>query len=168
MARRETPRVPNAPLAGGLCLQRAQNPLGSHWNLIHAHAHRVVHRVGDRRHDRQQRTLSDFLRAERPLRIRMLDEVGEDLGHVQARRALVLEHRRKLVDERARQPRREAPERLLLHQRFAESHVDAAFDLPARERGIDRAADVVRDPHAGHGDPSRLRVDVNLDDSGRV
>ncbi len=53
-----------------------------------------------------------------------------------------------------RQARRQPAERLLFHQRFAERHVDAAFDLPARQRRIERAADVVRDPDARHGESS--------------
>ena len=85
-------------------------------NLIDAHADGVVDRVGHRRHDRQQRSLPDFLRAERTLRIGMLDQVGEDLRHVQAGRALVLEHRRELVHQRVRQARRQPAERLLFHQ----------------------------------------------------
>ena len=98
----------------------------------------------------------------------MLDQVGEDLRHVEAGRALVFEHRRELVHQRVRQPRRQPAKRLLLHQRFAEAHVDAALDLSAHERRIERAADVVRDPHARHGDPPGLGIDVHFDDGGGV
>ena len=94
--------------------------------------------LATRRHDRQQRPLPDFLGAERPVGIGILDQVGEDLRHVEAGRALVLEHRRELVHERVREPRRQPAERLLLHQRLAEAHVDAALDLPAHQRRVER------------------------------
>ena len=52
-------------LAGGLRVERLQDLLGRDRHLVDAHADRVVDRVGDRRHDRQQRPLADFLGAER-------------------------------------------------------------------------------------------------------
>ena len=88
---------------------------------------------------------------------RILDQVGEDLRHVEAGRALVLEHRRELVHQRVREARRQPPERLLLHQRLAEAHVDAALDLAAHQHRIERLADVVGDPHPRHRRSSRSR-----------
>src|SRR6185503_20853679 len=116
-------------------------------HLIDAHANRVEDGIRDGRHDREQRPPADFLRAEWSGWIRMFDELREDLRHVEARRALVFEDRRELVHERMRETRGQAAEGLLFHQRFTESHVDAALDLAARERRIDCTADVVRDPY---------------------
>ena len=56
-----------------------------------------------------------------------------------------------------------AAELLLLHQRFAEGHVDAAFDLPFHQHRVQRAADVVGQPDSLDGHPARLRIDVDLD-----
>ena len=165
---RERIRPDARGFARGFRRERAQNLVRRDRHFVDAHADRVEHRVGDRRHDRQQRSLADFLGAERSGGIRMLDKIREDLRHVEARRALVFEDRRELVHERVRQPRRQPAERLFFHQRFADSHVHAAFDLAARERRIDRAADVVRDPDARHGDPASVRIDVHFDDGGGV
>ena len=157
-----------AEFARGFRLKRAHDPLGTDRHLIDAHADRVVHRVGDGRHDREQRALSHFLGAERPRRIGMLDEIGDDLRHVEARRTLVFQHRRELVDERVRQTRRQAAECLFFHQRLAQSHVDAAFDLSAHERRIERASHIVRNPHARHRRPARLGIHFHFDDGRGV
>src|SRR5262249_27233505 len=117
-------------LAAGLSRQRFHNFLWCDWHFVDAHADPVGHRVRAGRHHRQQRSLADFLGAERSLRIGMLDELGEYFGHVEGRRTLVLEHRRKLVDEGVREPRREPAEFLLFHQRLAERHIDTSLDLP--------------------------------------
>ena len=53
--------------------------------------------VGHRRHDRQERPWPTSLAPNGPLRVGLLDQVGDDLGHVERARALVLEHRRELV-----------------------------------------------------------------------
>ena len=153
---------------GGLCVERAQHLLGRDRHLVDPDTDGVVDRIGDRRHDRQQRALPDFFGAERSARIRILDELSEHLGHVERRRALVLQHRRKLVHQGVRELRRQPAERLFLHQRFAERHVDAAFDLTSDERRIERTADVVRDPDARHMDPAGGRIDLDLDDGGGV
>src|SRR4029078_856868 len=83
-------------LAGRLRLQRTQDLFGGDRNLIDANADRVEYRVRHRGHDGQQRPLANLLGAEGTLRIRVLDEIREDLGHVEAGRALVLEDRREL------------------------------------------------------------------------
>ena len=98
----------------------------------------------------------------------MFDQVRDHLGHVEARRALVFEHRRELVDERVRELRRQPAERLLLHQRFAEPHVHAAFNLAAHERRIERTSDVVSDPHARDDDPSGVGIHLHFDYRGGV
>ena len=59
------------------------------------------------------------------------------------------------MNERPGQARRQAPEFLLLHERFPERHVDAAFDLSADKGRVQRAADVVCDPDTRHLNPAR-------------
>src|SRR5258708_838597 len=82
-------------------------------------------------------TLTGLLGAVRALGVHRLDDEGLDLGRVQERRRLVLEHARPLVPALA--------VRLLLHQRLAQAHVDAALDLPDHQQRVDRPAHVVRD-----------------------
>ena len=143
---RETRRPKARLLSCGFGFERGEDFLRGDWDLVDADAHRVVDGVGERRHHWQERPLTDFLGAEWAARIGVLDQLGEDLRHVERRRALVFEHRRKLVDERPGKTGRQPAELLLLHQRLAERHVDTAFDLAADERRVQRAADVVRDP----------------------
>src|SRR5207244_1541480 len=110
---------------------------------------------------------TDFLGAERALRIERLDEKGMHLGRLERRRALVLEHRGDAMHAQYARPAL-AAELLLLHQRLAESHVDAALDLSFDQHWIQRATDVVCQPHPLDGHPACLRVDVNLDYCRRV
>ena len=58
--------------------------------------------------------------------------------------------------------------RLLLHERFAEAHVHAAFDLAFHEQRVDRASDVVRDPDLVDANQAGARVGVDVDDARRV
>src|SRR2546425_66047 len=88
--------------------------------------------------------------------------------HVERGQALVLEERRDLVHQRARELGRQPAKDLLFHQRFGKAHVHAALDLPARQHRVDGAADVVRDPDLRHGDPAGLRLDFGLDHAGGV
>ena len=67
------------------------------------------------------------------------------------------------MHQRVRQSFRQAPERLLFHQRLAQAHVDRAFDLAARQHRIQRASYVVGDPDLRNVDPARRRIDVHLD-----
>src|SRR2546427_4675599 len=71
-------------------LQRLENLVRHNGKLIDAHADGVVNRVRHRRHDRQQRALPGFLRAERAVGIRILDQHGVDFRHVERGQALVL------------------------------------------------------------------------------
>ena len=93
---------PTRRLACSFQLERAQYLVERDRKLVDAHADRVVDRVRDSRHHRQKRSLPHFLRAERAVRIRILDEHGIHFRHVERSEALVFEERRNLVDERAR------------------------------------------------------------------
>ena len=95
-------------------------PVAPHW--------RVDSDFGDRSviEEFRQRALARLLRSVRPLRVDGLDDERLDLGHVEERRRLVLQHRRPLVQAFAKY--------LLLHQRLSESHVHAALDLPFDEQ----------------------------------
>src|SRR4051812_13801398 len=133
--------------------------------LVDAHAHRVEDGVRHRRHHGEERSLPHLLCAVWTVRIRILDQGDFDLGHVERRQALVVEHGGRAMHERAGKLLRQAAEGLLLHQRLAKAHVDAADYLAARKRGIERAADVVRDPDLRHADPAGAFVDLGLDDA---
>src|SRR6185503_18984958 len=74
-------------------LQGSQHLVGRDRDLVDAHTDRVVDRVRDRRHHRQQWSLPDFLGAVGTIRIRILDQRDFDLGHVERGEALVIEHR---------------------------------------------------------------------------
>jgi len=63
---------------------------------------------------------------------------------------------------------RQAPEFLLFHESFAEPHVHAALHLPARERRIECAANVMRDPDLGNSNPAGNWIHLDLDHCGRV
>ena len=58
-------------------------------------------------------------------------------------------------------------ENLFLHQRFTESHINAAFGLPFHEQRIEGAPAIVRDPNFVYLDFARSAVAVKLDDRGR-
>ena len=104
--RREMCRAVARRFARGLRVERLQDLLRRDRHLVDAHADRIVNRVRDRGHHREQRPLADLLRAERPAWIRVLHQLGEHLRHVERRRALVFQHRREFVHERVRQLRR--------------------------------------------------------------
>ena len=116
--------------------------------------------VRDRRDHRQERPLARFLGAERALRVVGLDEDRVDLGRLERGRTLVVEHRRLLVQI--------LPEDLLLHQGLADAHVHRALDLPLDQQRVQRAADVVTDPHVLEIDGARLLVDGQLDHARRI
>ena len=118
--------------------QRLDHFLRRDWNFVDPHAERVMDRGANRRWHREQRSLARLLRSVRSLRVVRLHDERLDLGHVEERRRLVLQHRRPFVQALA--------EDLLFHQGLAESHVHAALDLALDQERIDRAPDVVRDP----------------------
>ena len=72
------------------------------------------------------------------------------------------------MDQSARQVAGESAERLLLHHRFAQTHVDRALDLPQDENRVDRASDVVSDPNMIGPVETGLGVDLDLDHGGGV
>src|SRR6202158_468189 len=148
--------------------KRLHDFFGSDGNFINPHSDSIVDGVGDRGHDRQERALTDFLRAKRAAGIRFLDQLREHFGHIQRGRALVFQDRGELVHQRMRKSFRKAPEFLLFHERFTESHVDAAFDLAAHKSGVQRAADVMRDPNPWNGDPASHWIYFDFDDSSGI
>ncbi len=81
---------------------------------------------------------------------------------------LVLEQRRRLVHQRAGEPLGQPPEGLLLHHRLAEAHVDRALDLAHHQDRVDRAADVVGDPHVLRAIEAGRGVDLDLDHASGV
>src|SRR6267154_2593694 len=140
-----------------------ENLLGSDGHLVYPDANGVVDRIGDRRHHRQERSLANLLRPERAVRVGIFDQIGDDVAHFERGGALVLEERRNLVHDVA------VPAvGHLLHERFAEAHVDRAFDLADHGGGVDRPPDVVRDPDCGHPHNPRLWVDKGLRHAGAL
>ena len=119
-----------------------------------------MHRRANGRGNGKQRSLTRLLRAVRTLGVDGLDDEGLDLGHVEKGGRLVFEHRRPLVQALAK--------RLLFHQRLAEAHVDAPFDLPFDQERVDGAAHVMGDPDPIHRDQSGARVRVEVAHAGRV
>src|SRR5260370_20447856 len=71
-----------------------------------------------------------------------------------------LEHRRPFVEAFA--------EGLLFHERFAEPHVHAAFDLALDQQRVDRATYVVSDPYLVYVQDTGAPVGVEIDDASRV
>src|SRR5450759_459668 len=134
--------------------------LRRHGNLVDPHAESVEDRRADRRDDRKERTLPRFLGAVRSLGIDGIDDEGLDLGHVHEGRRFVLEHRRPLVQALA--------ERLLLHERLAQTHINAALHLALDQERVDGAAHVVRNPHLVQVHDAAARVCVQIDDARRI
>src|SRR5690242_13388827 len=133
-SRRSVPRI----LTLFLAAQSLDDLLWRDGDLVDPDAQGVVDgRTYCRRHG-EKRALPRLLRPKRTLAIDRLDDVGLDVRHVEERWRLVLEHRRPFVQT--------LPKDLLLHQRLAEAHVNAAFDLALDEQRVDGAANVVRDP----------------------
>src|SRR5262249_50692268 len=135
-----------APVASACFLSnRSQDLLRCSGNFIDANTHRVVNRICNDRRNRQKRTLPYFLCSKGTGRDRLFDEKRFDFAHLERSRTLVFEHRRNLVHYVSLFPINH-----LLHQRFAESHVDAAFNLTQHKQRVYRAADVVSQPHSIH------------------
>ena len=137
--------------------------MGPYRHLVDPHADRVEDRVGQRRDDGKQRPLPHLLRAERTRGIGILDQVRGARWHLVERRALVLQDRRHLVDQRVGAALGQATEDLLLHHRLAQAHVDTALDLAHGQHRVDAAADVVRDPDVLHLVQAGLGVHHDLD-----
>src|SRR5207302_3949991 len=128
--------------------------------LVDPHAERIVYRGAQGGRHRQQGALARLLGPVWAFGVDRLDDERLDLRHVEKSRRLVLEHRRPLVQAFAK--------RLLLHERFAEAHVHAAFDLAFHEQWVDRTSDVVRDPDLVDANQAGARVGVDVDDARRV
>src|SRR5260370_1563723 len=71
-----------------------------------------------------------------------------------------LEHRRPFVEAFA--------EGLLFHERFAEPHVHAAFDLALDQQRVDGATHVVSDPYLVYVQDTGAPVGVEVGDASRV
>src|SRR5260370_7141153 len=115
-------------------------------DFIDPHTDSVVDGVGNRRHDRQKRALTNFLRAKRPARIRLFNQLSNHFRHVERGRALVFQNRRKFMNESVRKFLGETAKLLLFHERFAEAHVDAPFNLAPSYPLIQAATDVIPTP----------------------
>src|SRR5215470_7880992 len=109
-------------------------------NLVYPHSDGIIDGVGYGRYDRQKRSLARFFRAVGSFGIVGFDENSFDLRRLEGRRAFVLQDRRNFV-----QPA--FAKNLLLHQRFAEGHINAALGLTFNKQWIEGAAAIVGDPH---------------------
>src|SRR5207245_1713976 len=69
--------------------QRLHDFFRCYGNFIDPHSDGIVDRVGHRWHDWQKGPLPNFLCAKGPARIRFLDQLGDHIGHIERRRALV-------------------------------------------------------------------------------
>src|SRR4029077_10704859 len=96
-------------------------------------------------------TLTHFLRAERTVRVRILDQVRDDVAHLERGGTLVFEQAGDFVHHL-----QVFAIRHLLHQRLAQAHVHRALDLTHHRGGVDRAAHIVRDPDGRHAHDARL------------
>jgi len=115
-----------------------------------AHAGGVGDGVDDGRRGRDQGALPQALGAERPLRVRALDEDRLDLGDVvRGRDAVLREAPRDAGDE-------------LLGQREPDAHDHGALHLAARAHRVQDAADVVRRHDAPHAHRAGAHVHVHL------
>ena len=148
------PTRPGPPLA--LSSSASTHLVRRDRDLVDPHADGVVDGVGDRRHDRQQRPLPDLLGAERAVRVGVLDQIEMTSGMSSVVGLLYSSIDGNLCTSAPRASRQPAVD-LLFHQRLAQAHVDAALDLAADQRRVDRAADVVRDPDPWDGDPAGAR-----------
>src|SRR6267154_1644783 len=72
------------------------------WDFVDSHTDSVVDGVGNRRHDRQQGTLTDLFCPKRPARIWLFNQFGNHFGHVERSRALVFQDGREFVHESVR------------------------------------------------------------------
>src|SRR5882762_672856 len=137
-------------------------------NFINPNSDGVVDGIGDRGHDRKERALTDFFSAKRAAGVRSFDELGDHFWHIERSRAFIFEDRGELVHQRMRKFLRKAPELLFFHECFTETHVDAAFDLAAHQRRIQRTADVMRNPDLGNRDPACHWIYFDLDDRSGI
>src|SRR6267142_1164286 len=140
----------------------------SYRDFVNSNADGVVNSVGHGGHDGQKRTLADFLGAEGAAGIGFLDQLGDDVGHIERSGALVFQHGGKFVHQGVGESFGETAEFLLFHEGFAEAHVDAALDLTSDERRVESAADVVGDPDFWDGDPARHGIHGDIDDCGGI
>src|SRR5688572_23506939 len=159
--RRLGTEAPVLPLS--LPANRGQYFFRGRGNFIDSHADRIVDRIHHSRWNWQQRTLPNLFRSKWSVRIGVLYQDGLHVAHLESRRALVLEHRRKLVHHVA-----VPPVSHLFHQRFAQTHVDAAFDLAHHQRRVDGLADIVSYPHSLHYHDASFRIDIHFGHRSRI
>ena len=57
---------------------------------------------------------------------------------------------------------------LLFHQRLTHGHVHTPLDLPLHQVGVNGFANIMANPHLGHGDPAGVGIDRDLDHNRRV
>src|SRR6266571_8776792 len=69
--------------------QRLHDFFRRYGNFIDPHSDGIVDRVSHRWHDWQKGPLPNFLCTKGPARIRSLDQLGDHIGHIERRRALV-------------------------------------------------------------------------------
>src|SRR5207245_6895896 len=75
--------------ATGFVAQGFQNFLRGDWHFVDAHAYGVVDRVGNGGWYGEQRSLSNFFRAEGTVGVGVFNQVGLDVAHLHRRWALV-------------------------------------------------------------------------------
>jgi len=100
------------------------------------------------------RRLADALGPEGRPWLRLLDQRGNDFGHVERGRDEVV------GEGRVAGPPLEQEQ--LFHDRQADPLGDAAFDLPGHLQRVEGAADVLRRSHLDH--PHQAEVGVDVDD----
>src|SRR5262249_53347221 len=137
------------------CSNSLQYFVGCDRNFIDANSYSVIDCIRNSRWNRQLRSLSRFLRAKRAIGVSTLDQISNDVAHLQSRRALVFKERRKLVNHIA-----VTPVGHLFHKRFSKPHVDAALDLTYDQHGIDSLANVMCDPHAWNDDDAGFGINL--------
>src|SRR5437868_14035319 len=112
--------------------ERGEDFFGRDGDFVYATAYGVVDGVGDCGHDGEERALADLLRAEGAVGVCVLDEISDHVAHLKSRRTLVFEERGELVYDVS-----VLAIDHLLHERFAQAHVDRAFDLSHDEKRVD-------------------------------
>src|SRR5215472_14316842 len=147
---RESSRTVTRLLTLLFAAQRLDDLLGRDRDLVDPYPQRIVYGRADRGGNGKERSLSRLLRPVGTFLVDRLDEERHDLRHVEEGGRLVLQHRGPFVQALAKD--------LLLHQRLAQPHVDAALDLTLEQERVDRPPDVVGDPHLVDVHETRARV----------
>src|SRR5579862_1578075 len=139
--------------------ERAQHLLARDRQLTDLGARRVADRVRDRGGDRDDRRLAEPLRSEvREMRVGLVDELADDLGHVGDRRHPIA------LERRCQHPPGLRIEEPVLRERVPDPLDDAALDLARGTERIDDPTDVMNRRDALDDDLARLDIDRDLDD----